>query len=101
MPWYRVRLPAGQAGSSYYTGIKDLFNRLFCSTPAPAGELAMFSARPVGTKFHDLYFAIPAGHYAEAFIRVAAAKPCERPPADAILEIGHSDAAALVREDGL
>jgi hypothetical protein len=100
MSWYRVRLPAGQAGSTYYAAVRYLFEQLFCSASAQS-ELAMFSVPPVGTTFQDLYFSIPKDHYAEVFVRVAAAKPCERPPLDATLEIGHTDARALLREDGL
>jgi len=52
-----------------------MFEQLFCRMSALRCDLAMFTALPAGTKVHDLYFSIPTGHYAEAIIPVAAAKP--------------------------
>jgi hypothetical protein len=44
-----------------------------------------------------LYFYLPAADFAQDFIRLVNAKPCERPPPDVALSVGHNDVRERLR----
>jgi hypothetical protein len=90
MPWYEVRLTSAQAAAGEYGRIQDQFEQFFHLAHAPP-DMAMFSHQEPGEDTLHLYFLLPGGDVSEAFVRVAGAKPCSRPPSTAAFAAGDNE----------
>ena len=96
MPWHRLVLEIPQVIENQHGKIQEQFEEFFRKSGAPA-DMAMFS----GTVSDDrlgLYFTPVTSN---AFLRVFAAEPCDRPSEDVGLAVGRSDALARFRQGKL
>jgi hypothetical protein len=96
MSWYCVQLTSAQVAAGDAQRIHKKFETLFHIARAPT-DTAMLTDTLAVQDLITLYFYLPAADFAEAFIRSVNAKPCERPPSDVALSVGHNDVRERLR----
>lgn len=96
MSWYRVQLTSAQVAAGDAERIHKKFEVVFHIARAPT-DMAMLTDSYNEHGVINLYFYLPAADFAEAFIRLVDAKPCERPPPDVVLSVGHNDVRERLR----
>lgn len=97
MSWYRVQLTAAQVSSNEHADVQSKFEKFFTAIRPPPRDMAMFSDS-FSNGVLNLYFSPATLERAEAFIRLVDAQPCDRPPLDVALAVGHSDALRRFRQ---
>jgi hypothetical protein len=90
MSWYCVQLTSAQVAAGDAQRIHKKFETLFHIARAPT-DTAMLTDNYAAHDLITLYFYMPAADFALDFIRQVNAKPCERPPRDVALSVGHND----------
>ena len=85
MQWQSVQLSVGDVAQGRNELIQARFDRLYQALGAPP-DVAMLSSHLKNTLL--LYFSPATAQYAEAFMRIINAAPCEPPPASANLVVG-------------
>ncbi len=96
MHWYSIRLTSVQVAAGDAQRIHKKFETVFHIARAPT-DMAMLTDTFAGRDFITLYFYLPAADFAEAFVRLVNAKPCERPPPEVALSVGHNDVRERLR----
>ena len=101
MSWYRVQLTAAQVSTDEHVRIQSRFEQFFTAMRPPPRDMAMFSDSFSDNDVLSLYFSPATVEEAEVFIRLIGAQPCDRPPPDVALLVGHSDALQRFRQGQL
>jgi hypothetical protein len=96
MYWYRIQLSSAQVAAGDAQRIHKKFEKVFHTARAPT-DMAMLTDTLAVQDLITLYFYLPAADFAEAFILSVNAKPCERPPPDVALSVGHNDVRERLR----
>lgn len=89
MQWHSVQLSSSELAQGRNELIQARFDRLYQALGTPPAVAMLSSHLPNALR---LYFSPATAQYAEAFMRLIDARPCEPPPADASLVVGGADA---------
>lgn len=90
--WYQVTMTNDEIADGRHAQLFREFSDLFTLAGAPQ-TAALFSSRsPESTGVVVTYFSPGSMEFAQAIITAYAGKPCEPPPPNASLLVGHQDA---------